>query len=155
LFLHENKKGLSAGATLKKLLPGASVKLIEARDRIGGRIRTGHLPKDTSDYSTNKSNVLIDKSNACSVDLGAAYVHGCNITNPLFRQAAVHNKKLDTSAGGYSIGWGQKCLWRSQDGRIIDKKVVKGAFTVIFQMIFAYTFGYFFSLFLKWFRCLV
>jgi len=67
---------------------------------------------------------------SCSVDLGAAYVHGCNITNSVWRLAACSEQPLDTRAGGYSIGWGEDCRWRSNDGRVLDKKTVRRAFEV-------------------------
>jgi hypothetical protein len=64
--------------------------------------------------------------------LGAAYVHGCNVTNSVWRLAACSDQPLDTRAGGYSIGWGEDCKWRSDDGRVLDKKTVRRAFEVFF-----------------------
>ena len=76
------------------------------------------------------------RSESCSVDLGAAYVHGCNETNSVWRLAQCTRQPLDTSAGGYSIGWGDGCVWRSLDGRILPRPTVKRAFEVIFSPFF-------------------
>ena len=131
--------GLSAGATLKKALPGASVRILEARDRIGGRILSAKVPQDVRDHGSGNNGYggkqpytpdLLPVGSSCSVDLGAAYVHGCNHTNSVWRLAATTGQPLDTRNGGYSIGWGEDCLWRSRDGRTLPKKTVKRAFEV-------------------------
>ena len=124
--------GLSAGATLRRALPGASIKVIEARDRLGGRIHSSMLPLDVSAHEQSSSApAALSKTEAtCSVDLGAAYVHGCNITNSVWRLAEVTGRGLDMQAGGYSNGWGDECIWRTADGRVIDKRSLKRAFKV-------------------------
>ena len=64
--------GLAAAANLKKR--GFAVVVLEARDRIGGRMRT-------------------DRSFGCAVDLGASWVHGIN-GNPLVELATASGAKL-------------------------------------------------------------
>jgi len=64
--------GLAAAANLKKR--GLSVVVLEARNRIGGRMRT-------------------DRSFGCAVDLGASWVHGIN-GNPLVELATASGAKL-------------------------------------------------------------
>jgi len=87
--------GLSAGATLRRALPGATVLLVEARDRIGGRIHTAKLPLDTAAHralaaaaasacgtAAACAPAMVPAApgawpgGACSVDLGAACVQG-------------------------------------------------------------------------------
>jgi monoamine oxidase len=64
--------GLATATKLKKL--GCKVIVLEARKRIGGRIRT-------------------DRSLGCAVDLGASWVHGIN-GNPLVPLAAAAGARL-------------------------------------------------------------
>lgn len=64
--------GLAAASNLKQ--QGSRVVVLEARDRIGGRIRT-------------------DRSFGCPVDLGASWVHGVN-GNPLVELARASGAQL-------------------------------------------------------------
>jgi monoamine oxidase len=64
--------GLAAAVSLKKR--GFSVVVLEARNRIGGRMRT-------------------DRSLGCAVDLGASWIHGIN-GNPLVELATASGAKL-------------------------------------------------------------
>ena len=128
---------------MRRTLPGASVKVLEARERIGGRIHTAHVPKDprvhrggkqAQDLSTSPTTRARvpsrQKVEMCPVDLGAAYVHGCNEVNSVWRLAACTGQRLDTTNGGYSVGWGETAVWRSRDGRVIGADSVKRAFEV-------------------------
>ena len=150
--------GLSAGATLKKTLPGASVRILEARTRIGGRISTAWMPVDPREHQFRRTNSkantydancsarngvssVVSKTAACSVDLGAAYVHGCNETNSVWRLAVCTEMDrdcppcvLDTTGGGYSVGWGDNCVWRTSDGRVLNKNVVRRAFHIAWRV---------------------
>lgn len=152
--------GLAAAATLRRALPGATVRVLEARERIGGRILTAHLPLNVDGETGATAQAAISgrivsaesmggggggggaqplsaqgpaavaKAGSCTVDLGAAYVHGCNETNSVWRLAACTGKPLDTTAGGYSSGWGEECLWRNKSGEIVSKAAVRRAFKV-------------------------
>ena len=99
IVLGAGAAGLSAAKTLELVLPGAKVKIIEARSRIGGRILSAQLPNDPH---MEPGGAVSGGTFAC--DLGASYVHGCNETNPLWRLARASNRKLDTTDGGYSSG---------------------------------------------------
>jgi hypothetical protein len=99
IVLGAGAAGLSAAKTLELVLPGAKVKIIEARSRIGGRILSAQLPNNPQMIP---GAAVAGGTFAC--DLGASYVHGCNETNPLWRLARASNRKLDTTDGGYSSG---------------------------------------------------
>ena len=72
LVIGAGMAGLAAAANLKKR--GFTVVVLEARNRIGGRMRT-------------------DRSLGCAVDLGASWVHGIN-GNPLVELATASGATL-------------------------------------------------------------
>ncbi|KOO31851.1 polyamine oxidase [Chrysochromulina tobinii] len=57
------------------------------------------------------------------VDLGAAFIHGCDASyNPVFKLATELGVKVDQTAGGYSGGWGQNAPWfDSSTGRRLSR----------------------------------
>jgi hypothetical protein len=69
---------------------------------------------------------------AITVDLGAAYVHGCHTFNVLYVIAQENKIKLDQSSGGYSAGWGEYAPWYdiTKGGRIKEREV-KNAFRIV------------------------
>ena len=100
--------GLSASASILKHCKAAqypvNVTILEARERLGGRVNTVELQDKTR------------------VDLGAAFVHGCNKTNPVY---AIARKKqnvcVHTAHGGYSQGW-FKGPWYDRNGKRVTKE---------------------------------
>ena len=100
--------GLSAAASILKHGKAAkypmNVTILEARERLGGRVNTAELQDKTR------------------VDLGAAFVHGCNRTNPVY---AIARKKdnvcVHTAHGGYSQGW-FKGPWYDENGKLVTKE---------------------------------
>ena len=111
--------GLSAARLLTRL--GADVVCVEARDRVGGRVRTETLPARP------------DRGLAeTTVDLGASFVHGCHPYNPLFVLAKQRDRRLDTSEGGYSSGWGALSTWYdARNGGRVPRDVVRRSFEKI------------------------
>ncbi len=100
--------GLSAAASILKHGKAAkypvNVTILEARERLGGRVNTA---------------VLQDKTR---VDLGAAFVHGCNTTNPVYAIARKKNNVcVHTAHGGYSQGW-FKGPWYDENGKLVTKE---------------------------------
>ncbi len=111
--------GLSAARLLTRL--GADVVCVEARDRVGGRVRTETLPA-RPDRGLAETNV----------DLGASFVHGCHPYNPLFVLAKQRDRRLDTSEGGYSSGWGALSTWYdARTGARVPRDVVRRSFEKI------------------------
>jgi hypothetical protein len=111
--------GLSAARLLTRL--GADVVCVEARDRVGGRVRTETLPA-RPDRGLAETNV----------DLGASFVHGCHPYNPLFVLAKQRDRRLDTSEGGYSSGWGALSTWYdARGGGRVPRDVVRRSFEKI------------------------
>uniref|UniRef100_A0A7S2SMK6 Amine oxidase domain-containing protein n=1 Tax=Rhizochromulina marina TaxID=1034831 RepID=A0A7S2SMK6_9STRA len=134
IILGAGAAGLSAAATLERALPGADVRIFEARNRIGGRIHSARLPRDIKTHRDGKAPGVVALEDSCSVDLGASYVHGCNITNPVWRLAKVTERLLDTTKGGYSEGWGHTCIWRSLDGTILPSDSVRRVFSLAWKL---------------------
>ena len=104
--------GLAAAKQLRAC--GINPVIIEARSRLGGRIQT----------------VRIGESN---VDLGAAYIHGCDeLYNPVFRLAKQLSVRVDQRMGGYSGGWGVDAPWfECHTGRRIPKSVLEKTYSYI------------------------
>jgi len=64
-------------------------------------------------------------------------VHGCNASNSVWRLAQLRDDgsgDLDTAKGGYSNAWGDGCVWRSGDGRVLPRASVKRAFPVAWRL---------------------
>ena len=106
-----------AGLAAARLLSdrGLRPKVLEARpDRVGGRIHT------------------IDMGGS-PVDLGAAYIHGCDATyNPVFRLAAALGVNVDQTNGGYSGGWGVDAPWYDEmTGRAVSKATVERVYACV------------------------
>lgn len=91
--------GLAAAKSLKN--QGYNVKIIEARNRIGGRLWTSHKWQDMP------------------IDLGASWIHGVN-NNPITEIANNLNAKLIITEYDNSINynWDGKALIKSQDQEI-------------------------------------
>lgn len=83
--------GLAAMHQLRSC--GLKPRLLEARTRLGGRILTTRMGESP-------------------IDLGAAYIHGCDaMYNTVYRLASTVGARVDQSAGGYSAGWGVNAPW--------------------------------------------
>ena len=112
-----------AGLSAAKLLHnhGLNVVVLESRDRTGGRCHSYDM-KAMPEHDLP----------AITVDLGAAYVHGCHTFNVLYVIAQENKIKLDQSSGGYSAGWGENAPWYDivKGGRIKENEV-KTAFRVV------------------------
>ena len=124
--------GLSAARVL--LNAGVDVIVLEARDRVGGRVFTETLPErvvavddpiDPIDSSSGFSERTGKKTTtptktitlpATKVDLGASFVHGCHEYNPLFLMARESGVRLDNAEGGYSAGWLTGAAWYDVKG---------------------------------------
>ena len=114
--------GLSAARLLT--LHGARATVLEARDRVGGRVHTVSLPA--------RPERGLD---AVNVDLGASFVHGCNRYNPLFVMARDAGAALDNADGGYSSGWGATAVWYdARKGGYVNPKSVRRAFETAYRV---------------------
>ncbi|KAI7829358.1 amine oxidase [Gamsiella multidivaricata] len=72
--------GIAAAAELSKN-PNIHVTLLEARDRLGGRVQTH---RTLIPASFESSNLVPQGSSAIAFDFGASWVHGLDPSNPLF-----------------------------------------------------------------------
>jgi len=111
--------GLSAARLLQN--HGLKVVVLESRNRTGGRC-----------WSYDMKALPEHDLPAITVDLGAAYVHGCHTFNVLYVIAQENKIKLDQSSGGYSAGWGEYAPWYdiTKGGRIKEREV-KNAFRIV------------------------
>ena len=75
--------------------------ILEARERVGGRIHTLELPQCTD----RLGRVLP----ACSVDLGASYIHGCDDRHPVYKIAKELEIRCDSSSSAET--YTENCLW--------------------------------------------
>ena len=89
LVIGAGTSGLTAAALLAE--SGCSVTLLEARDRLGGRIHTHVLPRSGSEANASDDTQV--------VDLGASFVHGIygNPLTPILRSLGepIEEKHLD------------------------------------------------------------
>ena len=98
--------GLSAARALQD--SGKCVPIVlEAQDHVGGRART--IKWEASD------------GKQVAVDLGAAFIHGCNMGNPMWVLAKRNKAKIRRNFGGYSQGWSTKCKW--YDSRLSEMEL--------------------------------
>ena len=125
--------GLSAARVLHRA--GVDVTVLEARDRIGGRVHTETLPERRVAPSATSgfgSKALEEVAlPATKVDLGASFVHGCHEYNPLFVMARAGGARLDNAEGGYSEGWLKQATWYDARGPgVVPSKHVHKAIDV-------------------------
>ena len=125
--------GLSAARVLHRA--GVDVTVLEARDRIGGRVHTETLPERRVAPSATSgfgSKALEEVAlPATKVDLGASFVHGCHEYNPLFVMARAGGARLDNAEGGYSEGWLKQATWYDARGPgVVPSKHVRKAIDV-------------------------
>ena len=125
--------GLSAARVLHRA--GVDVTVLEARDRIGGRVHTETLPERRVAPSATSgfgSKALEEVAlPATKVDLGASFVHGCHEYNPLFVMARAAGARLDNAEGGYSEGWLKQATWYDARGPgVVPSKHVRKAIDV-------------------------
>ena len=119
--------GLTAAKTLVEraassgLRKQVAVTVLEGRDRVGGRIHT-HVMGHHLDAEV-------------PVDLGASFVHGCNRSNPVWQLAQEVQAELDTSQGGYSLGWGRRGGWFTDDGSAIATDRINRVFDLFHKRI--------------------
>ena len=101
--------GLSAARALQD--SGKCVPIVlEAQDHVGGRARTVKWEYDGKQVA---------------VDLGAAFIHGCNMKNPMWVLAKRNKAKIRRNFGGYSQGWSTKCKW--YDSRLSEMELKRVA----------------------------
>ena len=93
--------GLTAAKVLKESDQGDrfSIRILEARDRIGGRIHTMEVPG----FVSRKGETI----EAAPVDLGASYMHGCGSQHPIYAIAKDKAIRCDpsSSAQTYAAAW--------------------------------------------------
>eukprot|EP00656_Telonema_subtile_P052132 TRINITY_DN7180_c0_g1_i1.p1 TRINITY_DN7180_c0_g1~~TRINITY_DN7180_c0_g1_i1.p1 ORF type:complete len:363 (+),score=105.57 TRINITY_DN7180_c0_g1_i1:612-1700(+) len=87
--------GLAAARELQDTAQ-AQVVVLEARGRVGGRVCT---------------NTSWGAHGDAVVDMGASFIHGCFLENPVYRLAQMCGATVDCAAGGYSNGWGPRGRW--------------------------------------------
>lgn len=97
--------GLSAAKELEE--DGRfDVVVLEARNRIGGRIHTLKLPE-----RQDRDGGVIHSSH---VDLGASYMHGCDSKHPVYRIAKELGIRSDPSSSAETYSE-QKCVWLNHE----------------------------------------
>lgn len=106
--------GLSAARELEKDEQGRfEVVLLEARDRVGGRIDTLKLPE-----FTDRSGRMVP---SCPVDLGASYIHGCDDRHPIFKLANELGVRCDPSSSAET--YADSCAWFDhKTGKQVSKR---------------------------------
>jgi len=110
-------------ATARELTQaGHNVVIIEARDRVGGRVRSVTVGDNPNSF----------------VDLGASFLHGRNPSNSVFRFLRDRKmlKCLKTAGGGYSQGWGERAVFYDCSGsrHTIPTQSVRRAFEVAWRV---------------------
>lgn len=112
--------GLAAARELQAA--GHDAIVLEARDRVGGRVKSASVGSLQDSF----------------VDLGASFLHGRNETNSVFR--FFRDRKslscLRTAGGGYSQGWAEESLWFACNtgSRTVAPASVKRAFDVAWKI---------------------
>jgi hypothetical protein len=116
--------GVSGLAAARRLAQNnLHVTLVEARNRIGGRVHTTVLAGD-------------DTAAPAYIDLGASFIHGCSAAvNPVYALALEHSAEVDQTQGGYSMAWAEAAAWYEK-GKRIPTKTVQKAFNVMWTLMY-------------------
>ena len=116
--------GVSGLAAARRLAKNhLHVTVVEARNRIGGRVHTTVLAGD-------------DTAAPAYIDLGASFIHGCSAAvNPVYALALEHSAEVDQTQGGYSMAWAEAAAWFEQ-GKRIPTKTVQKAFNVMWTLMY-------------------
>ncbi|HEY0746883.1 MAG TPA: NAD(P)/FAD-dependent oxidoreductase [Steroidobacteraceae bacterium] len=106
LIIGAGVAGLEAGRLLAE--SGKTVAILEARDRIGGRIWTREVP--------------LDGSSAMPVELGAEFIHGlAPQVHAIAHQAGLQTYELDGSSLWFNDGqWADGEEQQKEAGRVLD-----------------------------------
>lgn len=114
LIIGAGVAGISAARHLRQH-GYTNVQILEAKHRIGGRIFTVPFGKSAGNF----------------VELGANWIHGASVQNPLFTTAIEngHLKSQDLELVDRRVG-----LFYTSDGRIIDPKLAFAAFDIFMKL---------------------
>ena len=115
--------GLSAAKELEQ--DGRfEVVLLEARDRVGGRIHTLELPERRGRHG--------DVVPSCPVDLGASYIHGCSDTHPVYQLAKELDVRCDASSSAETYSDKAFAWFNHRTGKRIGKAQITKAHQVMY-----------------------